>query len=455
VILTRLLRTSSFRLAVMYMVLFSLSVLVLLGFIYWTTAGFMERQTDETINAEIQGLHERYKLLGLAGLVLVINERLENDEGESSIYLLTDRNFSAIAGNLEAWPRAVVNTQGWFNFSYSPEDKKEEHMARGRHLLLTGGFHLLVGRDVSDRVQVQNVIIESLGWGLAITVILGLFGGVFISRSMLRRVDSINRAVREIIQGNLTRRFPVTGIDDEFDQLTRNLNDMLDRIERLMSGVRQVSDNIAHDLRSPLNRLRGRLEVALMQKQGEEEYKEAIAQTIQETDEIISTFNALLKIAQAEAGARREDFVDVDLCTLARDMAELYEPLAEEKGLDFTVDVAPCVTLPGNRHLLSQAIANLLDNAIKYTDSGGVSLRLETGRNGPELVVADTGPGVLPELRGKVLERFQRLETSRSTPGSGLGLSLVSAVATLHDAELRLEDNQPGLRAVLAFPNTK
>ncbi|MHC1713686.1 MAG: sensor histidine kinase [Solidesulfovibrio sp.] len=453
---TKLLRSSTLRLSILHMAAFGLSVLVLLWFIYTSTAGFMERQTDETINAEIQGLSEQYSQLGLTGLIRVIKSRVAKDKAGSSVYLLTDWKFNPLAGNLGDWPKFKDTGSGWFDASLEDTENFEPRRVRMRYFLLPGNFHMIVGRDVSERVKVERLIMDALIWGLVITVVLGGAGGLLTSRWMLKRIDVINRASQEIMNGELSRRIPTRGAGDEFDRLAENLNAMLDQISRLMEGVKQVSNNIAHDLRGPLNRIRSGLEMSLTKTNTPEEYRAVLDQTITEIDNLLQTFNALLTIAQAESGARRQDFTDIDLTHLAADVGELYEPLAEEKGLSFHLGLTPGVTVPGNRHLLSQALANLLDNAVKYTPAGGtITLSLTTPPTGPELTVADTGPGVPPEHRELVLERFARLESSRNTPGSGLGLSLVAAAAGLHQAQLRLEDNAPGLRVTLAFTNGK
>jgi signal transduction histidine kinase len=438
------------------MAAFGLSVLVLLWFIYTSTAGFMERQTDETINAEIQGLAEQYSQLGLTGLIRVIKSRVAKDKAGSSVYLLTDWKFNPLAGNLPEWPKFRDTGSGWFDATLEDTENFEPRRVRMRYFLLPGNFHLLVGRDVSLRLKMERLIMDALIWGLGLTVVLGGVGGLLTSRWMLKRIDVINKTSREIMAGDLTRRIPSRGAGDEFDRLAGNLNAMLDQITKLMDGVKQVSNNIAHDLRGPLNRIRAGLELSLAKSRTPEEYRAVLEATVSEIDNLLMTFNALLTIAQAESGARRQDFTDIDLTSLAADVAELYDPLAEEKGLTLTVSLAPGVTVPGNRHLLSQALANLLDNAVKYTPAGGtIALSLAAPATGPELAVADTGPGVPAEHRELVLERFARLESSRNTPGSGLGLSLVAAVAGLHRAALRLEDNAPGLRVTLAFPRAK
>ena len=453
---TKLLRSSTLRLSILHMAAFGLSVLVLLWFIYSSTAGFMERQTDETINAEIQGLAEQYGQLGLTGLIRVIKSRVAKDKNGSSVYLLTDWKFNPLAGNLPEWPKFKDTGSGWFDATLEDTEGLEPHRVRMRYFLLPGNFHLVVGRDVSERIKVERLIMDALFWGLLLTVVLGGAGGVLTSRWMLKRIDVITKASREIMNGDLSRRIPTRGAGDEFDRLAENLNAMLDQIVRLMEGVKQVSNNIAHDLRGPLNRIRSGLEMSLTRVESPEASRAVLEQTITEIDGLLQTFNALLTIAQAESGARRQDFTDIDLTSLAADAAELYEPVAEEAGLTFTLDLAPGLTVPGNRHLLSQALANLLDNAVKYTPAGGsISLTLTSGPHGVELAVADSGPGIPAEHRELVLERFTRLESSRNTPGSGLGLSLVAAAAGLHQAELTLSDNAPGLCVTLVFPASR
>ncbi|MFP4315928.1 MAG: ATP-binding protein [Desulfovibrionales bacterium] len=450
----RILDSSAFRLALLYMSLFGISVILLLGFIYWTTASFMERQTVETINAEIQGLAEQYTQLGLTGLIDVINQRVSRESTVGSFYLLTDDSFAPLVGNLKKWPDAGRNDESWIQFSLG-NGKEQQNTILARQFFLEGKFHLLVGRDVSEKNAIQRKIIESLGWGLGMTIVLGIFGGLFMSRGLLRRIENINRTSMEIMRGDLTRRMPLKGGDDEFDQLAQNLNSMLDQIEHLMNGIKQVSDNIAHDLRTPLNRIRSRLEVSLLEKPDVDVYRKILQQTIDEADELLKTFNALLTITQAEAGSHRETLKEIDLGRLVRDVAELYEPLAEEKGLAFKTQIhKPGLKTSGNQHLLAQALANLLDNAIKYTPEGG-TIELTLGKQDGELTlsVADTGPGIPRKERSKVLERFYRLESSRCTPGSGLGLSLVSAVAKLHHGRLVFADNSPGLKVTIHFKN--
>jgi signal transduction histidine kinase len=450
----RLLRTNAFRLAALYLALFVTSVLALLVFIYFSTADFIQRQTEATIEAEITGLREEYGERGLPGLIEIIHARSTAHHGSSSLYLVTDPALHPIDGNLSAWPHAQQLRPGWITFPVEVQarDGAYSSSAIAEVFVLRNGFRLLVGRDLRDADAFRTRIIETLAWSALLTVALGVAGGVFMTRHMLRRVETVNRTSERIIRGDLTQRVPLTGSGDEFDQLAANLNAMLDRIERLMLGMRQVADNIAHDLRTPLSRLRARLEVTLLERPDAARYAEALRETIAEADHLLGTFNALLSIAEAEAGSRRETMAVVDLAEIARSVAELYEPVADEKGLALTVDCDAAIAVHGDRHLLSQAIANLLDNALKYTPAGSIALRAHRRDGIARIEVADSGPGVPADRREAVFDRFVRLEGSRSTPGNGLGLSLVRAVARLHGGEAWLEDNEPGLKAVFTLP---
>ncbi|HMM13934.1 MAG TPA: HAMP domain-containing sensor histidine kinase [Parvibaculum sp.] len=433
---------------------------MLLAYVYWNTAGFLARQTDEAVQAEITGLAEQYAQGGLPLLVQTVIQR-SRDPGQG-LYLLLDPAGRVLAGNLDGRPAATPGADRWIDFAYhrrTLDGTTELKSARARVFLLPEGFYLLVGRDVQERREIEKLITNALIWAIGLTIALGLAGGLFMSRNMLARVDDINRSSRDIMQGDLSQRLPIAGTGDELDQLARNLNAMLDQIEALMIGMRQVTDNVAHDLRSPLNRLRNRLEVTLMQDSSPEEYRHALERTIAEADSLLTTFNALLMIARAEAGSLRESMTPVDAVAVISDSAELYEPVAEEQGLRLDVEGTPGLHVRGNRELLAQAMANLLDNAIKHGKpvAPGVepTIRVtarEDGAGQVLLSVADHGAGIPADKRGHVLERFVRLEASRNTPGSGLGLSLVAAVARLHGGQIRLEDNNPGLKVVLSLP---
>lgn len=455
-----LLRTQAFRIVLVYVVLFALSVTALLAFTYWNTRRTLDGQTDQIVEAEITGLAEQYQHLGLRGLAESVRNR--SSHGGQALYLLSDAARRPLAGNLDSWPQTMVAAANIVEFDYErPVDGKlETRRARGRMLPVTGGFVLLVAQDVHERLLTTRMFTTTLPWTVALILLLGLLGGALMSRNMLQRLDAINRTSGEIMAGDLTRRVPRTGSGDEFDTLAENLNHMLDRIERLMKGLREVTDSVAHDLRTPLNRLRNRLEesAARLSASGtnpKESMAGEIERAIAETDQLIGTFNALLLIAETDAGTTRAAMTVLDLHSVAADVLELYEPLAEERGVKLTLAPGD-VAIEGNRSLIAQALANLVDNAIKYTPAGGdVCIGANVGEKSVELSVTDSGPGIPLQDRARVVDRFVRLEASRHSPGTGLGLSLVAAVAHFHNAELALEDNMPtGLKAVLRFPRT-
>ena len=448
----RLIRTSTFRVVLVYLGLFSASIMVLIGFLYWSTAGFIARQTDAAIQAEIRGLSEQYAQFGTIGLVRALDRRTARARANRGLYLLADAAFRPLAGNLSSWPRETADAQGWLTFrlEYADAPGAVDH-GRARTFALGGGLRLLVGRDIRERMEIAQLLRDSVGWGLALAVALSLAGGLLVSRPMLRRIDAINAAGAEIMAGELDRRIPLRGAGDEFDRLAENLNAMLDRIARLLAGVREVSDNIAHDLRGPLARLRGRLELALDGPADGAAYREAIERTIAEADDLLKTFNSLLSIARLEAGAQEARLEPFAMDALLADVAELYAPLADAAKIALDLAIPTGITVRGDRHLLFQCIANLIDNAIKFSPEGG-RITVSAGRANDDtvqVVVADRGPGIPDALKPRVFERFYRIEAARNRPGSGLGLSLAAAIAMRHDGALVLEDNHPGLRAVL------
>lgn len=438
-----------------YVSVFTLSVLMLLAFIYLYTSNYMAQQTDATIQAEIEGLKERYEIDGLSGLSELIAERISRKPAGSEILLLVDPALNYRVGNLDRWPNVPGTPDGWLNFRLERVAWGDDlvHWARARRFRLPGGFLLLVGRDLHDLEMSKKAVAKTLIWSLAIAAILALLGGIAMTRGLLKRLEMINQTSSEIMQGDLSRRIPTNDTGDDFDQLSSNLNQMLDRIEMLMEGVRRVSDNIAHDLRTPLARLKNHLDEILHNPEpGVRD--ENIEQAIQEADELLGTFNALLRIARIESQKQPDYFTAVSVGSIVSDAVELYEPLAEEKSQHLTavVDCEPD-TIHGDRELLSQLVVNILDNAIKYTPAGGrISVRVYclAGRVGLE--VADEGAGIPESERDKVFQRFYRLESCRSSPGNGLGLSLVRAIAELHCAVVSLDDNAPGLIFRIKFP---
>jgi signal transduction histidine kinase len=445
----KILRSSAFRLALGYVALFGVSAVFLLAFVYWLTTTYMLRQADETIEAEIVGLAERYRIGGLTGLTASIRERLDRRPQGSSIYLLTDGAGAPIVGNLNRWPPVEPDENGFLEFELVAGPGEPPRRARAKPFVLRGGFRLLLGRDLEELESVRSLLLRTMAWGLALILALALLGAVVVSRSRIRRIAKIDEVLGEVMAGDLSRRIPIDGTSDDIEDLSEKLNRMLGELSNLVEGVRRVSDSIAHDLRTPLARLKTRLERLRRGRPDEE-----IGEAIEEADRLLSTFGALLRIARIESGERgRAAFAEVDLTSLIDDVAELYRPLIEEKGSRLSLHNAPRVVVQGDRDMLFQAVANLVDNAIKHTPGGGrIEISLSPKENGAEIIVADDGSGIPPEEREKVRERFYRLDRSRTTPGAGLGLSLVSAVAARHEGELRLEDNEPGLRAVLSLP---
>lgn len=449
----KILRTQAFRIVAIYLAIFALSAFALVGFVYWNTARVLDRETDATIQAEVTGLVEQYQRLPFYTFTdVIIGRSVRGDEG---LYLLANNNHRVIAGNLDSWPQISPAENGLVEFSYQRRIGATTQLrrARGQVFMLAQGFYLLVARDVDERRQLESVFQTALLWGTGLMILIGLAGGFLISRRVLARLDVINRTSGQIIQGDLSQRVPEGHRGDEFDDLAHNLNRMLDRIERLLRGIREVSDNVAHDLRSPLNRLRNRLELAAMHQPPDSETAGDIDAAVQETDRLIGTFNSLLLIAEAEAGSVRESMHEISLTDVIEGVGELYCPLAEERGQHFSVTIPPGgAVVRGNRNLISQALANLVDNAIKYTPAGGrVSVTLEKFGDQAVLAVDDDGPGIPAADRERVTERFVRLESSRNSTGTGLGLSLVAAVARLHEGSLNFGDNNPGLRATLSF----
>ena len=458
--LGKLLRTTAFKLTLFYLGIFILFAASLLGYFALNTRRLITEQITATVNGEVSGLSEQYGQGGLRRLVTVVDVRSRRPG--SSLYLVTTPSGEGLAGNVGSLEPGVLDRPGWLETSYHRLESPEgaEHRALVRVVQLPGGFHLLVGRDLDERERLFGIIVNAGQWSLALVIVLGLLGGFFVSRRVLNRIDAMTGTAQTIMAGDLSGRLPVAGTGDELDRLADNVNAMLDRIEALMRGLKEVSDNIAHDLKTPLTRLRNRCEQALRSATGEASYRTTLESTIAESDDLIRTFDALLMIARAESGQARENMTEFDASEIARDVGELYEPVADEKGIALKIDAAAAAPVRGNRELVSQALANLIDNAIKYAGPNGkvngvpAEIVVKAANDGERITlsVADRGPGISDADRGRVVERFVRLEQSRSEPGSGLGLSLASAVARLHGGELKLEDNHPGLRTTIALP---
>jgi hypothetical protein len=459
--LGKLLRTTAFQLTLVYLLIFVLFAVSLLGYFALNTRRLITEQITSTVNSEISGLRAAYMQGGMRRLVIVVE--LRSRRPGSSLYLVTTPSGEGLAGNVGSLEPGVFDHPGWLETSYRRIEAPEEaeHRALVQVVQLPDGFHLLVGRDLEERERLYGIIANAGRWSFALVVVLGLAGGFFVSRRVLNRIDAMTEKSQLIMAGDLSGRLPVAGTGDELDRLADNVNAMLERIEALMHGLKEVSDNIAHDLKTPLTRLRNRCEQALRGAKSDDDYRAALESTIAESDELIRTFDGLLMIARAESGHARDNMSEFDAAEIARDVGELYEPLADEKGLALKVDAPAAAPVRGNRELVSQALANLVDNAIKYAgpqngriNGEAAEIVVGAGTDGERitLTVADRGPGIPAADRGRVVERFVRLEQSRSEPGSGLGLSLASAVARLHGGELKLEDNHPGLKSIIALP---
>jgi signal transduction histidine kinase len=459
----KLIRTTAFRLTLVYLFLFALFAASLLAYFAWNTRRMITEQITTTVSAEVSEISEIYGRRGLHGLFLTIENRALRPG--ANLYLVTTPTGQAIAGNVGSLAPGVMGTTGWSETAYRRLDEQDNayHRALVNVTQLSGGFRLLIGRDLEERRRLFGIVAKAAQWSILVVVVLGIGGGIFVARRVLQRIDAMTGTAQRIMAGDLSGRLPVGRSGDELDRLASNLNAMLERIEALMMGLKEVSDNIAHDLKTPLTRLRNRAEEALAKSGCEADYRAALERTIEESDGLIRTFNALLMIARAESGQARGNMDDFDAADVAEGIHELYEPLAEDGGMTLRLKTLPA-PLHGNRELISQALANLVENAIKYgkpaEPQGSVvsldakQILIEARREGEQVLlsVTDHGPGIPESERKHAMERFVRLDSSRSQPGSGLGLSLASAVATLHGGELKLGDAYPGLVATLVLP---
>ncbi|NKB78071.1 MAG: HAMP domain-containing protein [Gammaproteobacteria bacterium] len=438
--------------------MFSTSTLIIFYFFYLFTASYMTEQMDNTIQAEIQGLAERYNQEGLNGLTALIAERVNRQQATgNSIYLLTTYTLEPLVGNLDRWPKNAQITDDWLEFRLEiNKQTNETHLARAKIFRLPGSYGLLVGRDINQLTEAKRRIIQALTWGLAMMVLLAFLGGLVLSRRTVRKIERINQTVQIIMSGDLSKRVPLTNRNDDFDQVADNLNHMLDRIQALMEDIRRVSDNIAHDLRTPLARLRQHLEEARLQEPPSSKSAQNLEQSIREADSLLVTFNALLRIARIEAGQLTAGFTQIDYHTLLDDIIEFYEPLVEDKYQRLETNLEPSILSWGDRDLLFQALANLIENAIKYTpEKGTISLSLTRRFDNVTITIADNGPGIPESEYENVFRRFYRLDQSRTTTGNGLGLSMVSAVVSMHNGNITLNSNHPGLKIQITLPVTK
>jgi signal transduction histidine kinase len=458
VLLAEALRSSTFRFALVSIAIFGAVVIALFGYVYWSTAAYVLNQTDSAIAAERASLRQAYDSAGQDGLIAAIKERLAERPSAGSFYLLADPAYAVAAGNLGEWPSALEGgSEGWSKFNASmakPGAAGDRTLLRARYETLPNGFHLLVAKDIGDSRRFMNGMYGVLAFTAVFIFLLAAVASVSVTRRTVGRIESINATSRAIMESGLGRRIPLRGTQDEWDQLARNLNSMLERIEGLMGEVKQVTDNVAHDLRTPLMRMRGRLEKASVGRRDPEADHALIAAAIADLDDVLRMFAAVTRISQIEAADRASAFRPVDLAEVAGQVVELFDAAAEDKGGHIKVVDGEPVLVSADRDLLFDAMANLVDNAIKHGRAAGeVTVTVGRSDGGAVITVADDGPGIPEAEHQHVFRRFYRLERSRGTPGNGLGLSLVAAVARLHGARIDMFDNAPGLKIELHFPS--
>jgi signal transduction histidine kinase len=456
VLLAETLRSSTLKLALIWIGIFGAIVVALFTYVYWSTASYVRGRADHAIAEEQTALRKVYDSAARGGLIAAIKDRIGDARFGSSVYLLADPSFAPVAGNLEAWPSSLKGSNGWGRFT-APERKPGATAyptLRATFDTLPDGYHLLVGTEIDDLDEFVRKIETGLLLGVLLVFVLAGVATVSVTRRTVGRIEAINATSRAIMQSGLGKRIPLRGTRDEWDRLADNLNSMLDRIEALMAEVKQVSDNVAHDLRTPLTRMRGRLEKAY-NRQGDGEHDQSlVGDTIAELDAVLRMFASLTRISQIEANDRRSAFRTVNLAEIATEVVELFDAAAEDRRghLDAVVDRR--VLVSGDRDLLFDAVANLVDNAIKHgREAGRVTVEVARDGGGAVISVIDDGPGVPGDECHHVFKRFYRLERSRGTPGNGLGLSLVAAVARFHGARIEMVDNAPGLSVRLLFPS--
>lgn len=461
--LSVLFRTTALRLSALYLLLFSLCAAFLVFYVTAMSQRLLEQQTKDTVTTEVAQIEAIYSRAGVNGLLRTLERRAR--QPGANLYVIAGPTGEILAGNVASLQPGLLDKEGWtgeaFRYQrYTDESRKQAHVALAHVLVLDNGLRILVGRDLQEPEKFRVLVRQALVVALGIMGIGALIIWFAIGRNALKRIDRMSDASTRIMAGDLSQRLPMSGSGDEFDRLSESLNAMLGRIEKLNEGLRQVSDNIAHDLKTPLTRLRNKAEAALAHKSTHSGYRASLEEIIGESDQLIRTFNALLMISRVEAGSAAAEMSDVNLSQSVADCVELYEALADEQGLRLEADVPPEIHITGNRELIGQALGNLIDNAIKYAEGADnplITVRLEKRSRDYVISVADHGPGIPAGKRGDVVERFVRLDDSRSKPGTGLGLSLVEAVMELHHGRLELSDtaeadkNKRGLTASMVF----
>ncbi len=448
----RLLRSTSVRLALGYAALCVASSLLLTTLLWWGATSYLDRETHAVIQAYVQTVTDGLRRQGVPGAIATVNEHVAKAADGRTVYLLADATQKPLAGNLAAWPPDIKSKPDRYqlrlNWNGGPRLMQIEVVP------LPDGLQLLVGRDIEDRVEIRTLIFDGLGWVALSTFVIAIAGGILVRRAVLNRMEFFNRATSAIVHGDLSRRLPAHDSSDEFGQLARTINLMLQHIQTLIEGIHHTSNAIAHDLRTPLAELRAELEQMIRVRPSQETMLDGICKAVADIDRVINIFNALLRLAEIDSGVRRSGFRRVDLAELATEVAELYGPLIEENDAAFVVDACAGPSVSGDPHLLAQAIGNLVDNAVKYAPRYGVvTLRIKQGdAEHVDIVVSDNGPGIPDIEKPHATERFYRCQRNHNSAGIGLGLSVVEAVARLHDGCLMLTDNHPGLSAALRLP---
>ena len=443
--------TSPFRIAIVYSIVFAIGAAALIYAVDFAVSRVVDGSTDNLIEAEVQGLREQMLVLSRSDFIELVEQRSQDQDVRGAVYLMVDPQLRPVAGNVPAWPK-IDTKEKWFLFKVAVPfgDETREHEMRARYFALPGGYQMLVGHDVQERQDVKSLMMRGLIAAVLLTLLLGLGGGFWMGRRILAQAGAISAVATQIMRGDLSQRLPVRDADDEINTLAREINTMLDKIEQLTLGMRTVLDSAAHDLRTPLNRLQASAEGAMSTLTPGSAERRVLERVTTEVDRMRSTLDALLRIALAETGTVARE--QVDLTELVGSVVELYAPVSEERGIVLESSVAPGAHVQGNRQLLAQALANLLDNAIKFTPDGGhIRVALDGSGSAPQVIVEDNGPGIPADKREIVLGRRVRLDEARNFPGSGLGLSLVAAVTKLHGAHLVLDDAGPGLKVSLKF----
>ena len=455
----RLAKTASFRLPVMFAAIFGACFTILILITYFTASSAMREQVRRFIEEDTRAILAEVATDGQHSIVTDINERLQDPEGPSDYYYFADSSGKKIAGNLEY----IAPFEGWREAKFSARDLHnneiaggEDHELWGKGTILADGSFLFAGEDAYSVIVAQDAILESFAWSMAIALLVAIAAGIFASKRFLGRIDAINVTSSAIMDGRLKERIPIKGTSDEMDRLSANLNKLFDSNQKLLESLKHVTTNIAHDLRSPLSRLRQGLESVRISGGPKKAYEAAVDSGIEEADRLLATFSGLLRIAQIESGSRKAAFRSLDLSDIVELVAGAYKAVAEDQCKKLHATIEPAVQITGDRDLLVQMFANLVENAIRHTpNQTEIALKLASDKTGIIAEVADSGPGIPAGERDKVFERLYRLDASRSTPGSGLGLSLVAAVGALHGIEITLTDNHPGLRVILKFPSTE